>query len=415
MDGEFACPECGQTVQVRGTSPGRQVRCSFCGRLIEVPFLPRVDGEWKRARFTRPRWVPWAWAALAIVLMGIIGTAGVQVLIRGERAAKVRAVERLIESSKSHEDDGRLDLALVDLDSALEVAPSTGTPLADPEALRLHRGDLARRDLQDVVRKLAEAPGSSKPVGAWLNVVARVGADRDLTPLRREIEARFLEVLRAWIDETERQALHETVPDVAFRSCVEGGDLAIHLPQPDQNAARNRFQAIASSLVERFGVVVEAEPGEFVLGTPAGYEKAFEPPAVEALREKGYLPPPKSTRWRELWSRAPYRFSYRILERFEAAYLSTQNRTSRIEAKLSLHERGREIWTTAPNAHTRVPVPNMASYLAGRLALSQNRGDEAEKVLYDDAFSQIFQRFQHGLLILPACRARDANEASGAS
>ena len=58
MDGSFACPECGSDVEVRGLAPGRQVRCGFCHRLLEVPYLPRAAGpSWKRRRFARPKWV----------------------------------------------------------------------------------------------------------------------------------------------------------------------------------------------------------------------------------------------------------------------------------------------------------------------------------------------------------------------
>ena len=45
MDGSFACPECGSDVEVRGLAPGRQVRCGFCHRLLEVPYLPRAAGR----------------------------------------------------------------------------------------------------------------------------------------------------------------------------------------------------------------------------------------------------------------------------------------------------------------------------------------------------------------------------------
>ena len=42
MEGSFACPECGTFVEVHGLAPGRQVRCGFCNRLLEVPYLPRA-------------------------------------------------------------------------------------------------------------------------------------------------------------------------------------------------------------------------------------------------------------------------------------------------------------------------------------------------------------------------------------
>src|SRR5690242_2506085 len=73
MDRVFACPECGSMLEVGGLAPGRQVRCMFCHRLLEVPFLPRAEvSGWKRPRFARPRWVPYAWGGLAVVLAAVV-------------------------------------------------------------------------------------------------------------------------------------------------------------------------------------------------------------------------------------------------------------------------------------------------------------------------------------------------------
>ncbi|MDG3005673.1 hypothetical protein [Paludisphaera mucosa] len=413
MDGEFACPECGQTVKVRRAGPGRQVRCEFCNSLLEVPFLPRVDGAWRRKRFERPRWVPWAWWGVALALMGIIATAAIQTLIRGERAGRTRAIERLIASSKAHEAEGRLDLALIDLDSALEVAPTTDVPVEAPEAIRERRRGLARRDVHQVLGKLKSDGRDSQSLGDWLNLVARVGADRDLAPVRKDVEARFVETLQLWIDDLAARAAREPNPTAALALCGEGADLAGHLSQPDRGLALERFRTIAANLVDRRGVAIDVVPGAYILGTPAGYERAFQAMIVEALRSKGYLAPPATARWRDLWSNPPYRFGYAIRESQEGTYLGTQNRLSRIEVQLALHDRGREIFKTTPHARTIVPVPGLPSYLAGRLALSQDRVDEAEKMLYDDAFSQVRDKFQHSLANLPACPAANPSASLG--
>ena len=75
MDGSFACPECGSSVEVAGLAPGRQVRCGFCNRLLEVPYLPRAaESAWKRRRFARPRWFVWACVALGLVSVASLGT-----------------------------------------------------------------------------------------------------------------------------------------------------------------------------------------------------------------------------------------------------------------------------------------------------------------------------------------------------
>ncbi|WP_165074513.1 paraquat-inducible protein A [Paludisphaera rhizosphaerae] len=400
MDGEFACPQCGQTVKVRRPGPGRQARCRFCNSLIEVPFLPRVDGAWKRRRFEKPRWVPWAWAGIILAVASLIATATVQALVRSERAARLRTVERLIDSSQAHESAGRFDLALIDLDSALTVAPATGVELDDPDKLHGRRRDLARRDVESVLGKLA-ADDRPKSLGSWLDLIARVGADHDLEPVRTDVQARFDSALSHWIDDAADRAVRELDPSTALAICRDGDDLALHLPSPARKPAQDRFRAIVAALVDRCGAAIDEAPGEFVVGAKAGYDRIFRPMILETLRLKGYLPPPTEPRWADLWTNPPYRFTFAVRERHEGTYLGTQNRLSRIEARLSLTDRGREIWMTAPNARTIVPVPNLPSYLAGRLALSQDRVEEAEKLLHDNAFSQIRDRFQLSLKNLP--------------
>src|SRR5271165_5726021 len=109
MDEAFACPECGTNVQVRGLAPGRQVRCGFCQRLIEVPYLPRaVDPGWRRQRFGRPWWVPWAWSALGLTAGLIVLIAAVRLLNDRERAMVNRSIDRLIASSQKQEAAGNL-------------------------------------------------------------------------------------------------------------------------------------------------------------------------------------------------------------------------------------------------------------------------------------------------------------------
>lgn len=77
MEGSFACPECGASVELAGLAPGRQVRCPFCHRFLEVPYLPRTtDKESKRRRFQKPWWVVWAWAALGVAAVIIAGAGG---------------------------------------------------------------------------------------------------------------------------------------------------------------------------------------------------------------------------------------------------------------------------------------------------------------------------------------------------
>jgi len=125
MDGEFTCPECGQKVKAPPPSgPGRQARCEFCGRLLEVPFLPRAETGPKGARKSTPRWVPWTWWGIAIAAVCLLAVGAVQLILVGERAGRVRLIERLIAESKASEANGRIDQALRKLDQALDLLPA---------------------------------------------------------------------------------------------------------------------------------------------------------------------------------------------------------------------------------------------------------------------------------------------------
>ncbi len=175
MDGSFACPDCGSEVAVRGLAPGRQVRCDFCHRLLEVPFLPRAaDGPWKRRRFARPKWVGWAWVGLAALTAVIVTVGAFQFVKRQYQSVRERSISQLLTSSRRHEADGRLGQALIDLDAAIELARAAG-----PDALdrfkdeQKRRPELARSDAENLLAGLCRVHPPSFRLGDWLNLVAR--------------------------------------------------------------------------------------------------------------------------------------------------------------------------------------------------------------------------------------------------
>ena len=97
MDEAFACPDCGTIVEIKGLAPGRQVRCGFCHRLLEVPYFPRVtEPSWKRRRFERPWRVPWAWSGLGLLGFLILVIAAVRFLDRQSHIALDRSILQLI-------------------------------------------------------------------------------------------------------------------------------------------------------------------------------------------------------------------------------------------------------------------------------------------------------------------------------
>jgi|GEM_PF-2461550 len=406
MDGEFACPECGKTVKAPPPSgPGRQARCEFCGRLLEIPFLPRVESGSEPARKGPPRWVPWTWWGIAIVTVGLLAFGGVQLVIRGERAGRVRSIENLIAESRASEASGRIDQALHKLDQALELLPAVKGRIAeDPEALRERRRSLARREAGDALRDLEARGGSSDTLGDWLNLVARSSSDQDLAPLRREVESRFQDALRHWIDR-EVAAAKSEVDAGRPRSALDHGaaavEAAVVLPPPEQTKALERIDSLIVPLIERWGVVIDFPSGEGGDDSTWGAE-TIKPEMIQTLEAKGYLASTHASRWDDVWARAPFRLSLTIREHREGSYLDTQNRLTRIEAQLALSLRDQEIWRTSPNARTSVPARGLSSFVSSRLALSRNRSAEVEALLRDDARRQILPKLQAALKSIPS-------------
>lgn len=405
MDGEFACPECGQTVKVRRFKSGRQVRCTFCKRLLEVPFLPRVSNGWKRTTAGRPQWVVWAWLAVGFATVALISTAAMQLILSQERAARASKINQLLASSESYEQAGRFDMALLDLDTALEYLPSAvSTPADDQAVLRGRRRTLALRDLKETIEKLECR--DDRALGDWLNVQARVGADHDLSSVAAETKARFQNALHRWITAdavAAESAVLSHRPVDAVARCTNAARLAIHLPPDDKVAVMRRLGSIVVPRIERHGVVIDRPAGEFVFGTEGDYDATMRPELIQALGDRGYLPLVPNSPWRDDWSRAPYRLTLSIHERREGTYMTTQNRLTRIEAVVALSQHGREIWRSAPSARTAVPLPKLPSFLSTRLALSSDRLAEVEKMLYEDAQAKIGAKFKAALGGIPEC------------
>ena len=100
-------------------------------------------------------------------------------------SAQQRSINQLLDSSKANEADGRLDQALIDLDTAIELARKAGPAyVARIDDWAKKRPDLARREAQTLIDRLS----SSRPrfIPAWATgstLIARAEKDPDLSPL----------------------------------------------------------------------------------------------------------------------------------------------------------------------------------------------------------------------------------------
>jgi len=412
MDGSFACPECGSEVEVRGIAPGRQVRCRFCHSLLEVPYLPRAaDASWKRQRFVRPRWVTWAWAALAVIATVVVIAGGWRFLQRQYDSYQERSITQLLESSRRHEAGGRLGEALIDLDAALELAVRAGPGLRSRlRQEQKKRPDLARRDAGDILNRLSRHEPRSFSVGDWLNLRARAAKDPDLASLVDPIEAQFQRALQRQVDfdlNAARRAFDSGEAVNSLAHCNQIPGLTRHLAPKIQQAVLGEAEHFVTQLVSTHGVNIEVPQGHFLFGS-SSYVSDMLPALAKTLESKAYLPNHESSPWSYLWSHALYQVRLDVSELQEGNYLSSQNRLARIQAELTLTSHGEVIWRTKPTARSKVPLPNLPAYQASRLASGQERSEAFEHLLYNNAREQINEIFRINLGNMPVCPANAA-------
>jgi hypothetical protein len=326
---------------------------------------------------------------------------------RQYRSVQEGSINKLLASSRAHEAAGRLGLALVDLDAAIDLTLRSGTsadfPLDDEHH---HRADLARREAQQALDQLARSSSRSYPLGEWLTLVARSNKDRDLATLRpRALEA-FHRSLRQQAA-TELQAARRDFDSghvvASIEACERIAKLLPHLPSDAEAAVRRETEALVVRLVETHGVALETPKGVFVFGTPETYRGKLLAMLTRGLENKGYLPCRETSPWKSAWQKSLYHLRLEVSERLVGNYFSSENRLTWIEAHLILESPQRVVWENRPIAQTTVPLPGLPAYLSGRLAASPAHIEEFERLLYENARRQIDDKFGQALTFMPAC------------
>jgi hypothetical protein len=407
MDGSFACPECGSVVEIAGLAPGRQVRCGFCHRLLEVPYLPRVPLGTRRRRFGPSKWVRWAWWAVGVVAAIAVIVAGMRYIGRQYRSAQEGSINKLLASSRANEAAGQLGLALIDLDAALELTRRSGRsahfPLDDE---RHRRADLARREARGTLEQLARNPSRSFPLGDWLNLIARTTKDPDLATLGPAVLAEFRRNLQHQIAtelESGRRDFDAGRVVPSIEACERIAKLLPHLPPDAQAEVRRETEALVFRLIETHGVALETTQGHFEFGTLETYRGKLLAMLTRGLENKGYLPYRESSPWKSAWQKSRYNLRLEVSERLFGNYFSSQNRLTRIEAHLILRSPQKVVWETRPTAQTKTPLPGLTAFDSSRLAVNPARLEEFERRLYENARGQIDEKFGQALSFMPAC------------
>jgi hypothetical protein len=340
----------------------------------------------------------------------------VRFLDRRAHIALDRSIDQLLALSRNHEEAGDSDRAVVELDSAIHLCPPHSPHYRELlERLRFKRQALVRRGVAAVLERLRRHETGPFPLGDWLNLQDRAAMDPDLAPLRNEVATKLKMKLAQTVESdlaSARSAVSIGTGGEALDKCQALAPLAAHLPEPNRGRLLSEAGKIVLGLVDREGILLDPPQGHFLNGSMARYSSQMIPKLVQGLKSKGYVPQPDSSPWRDTWSSAPYRLSLEVSEQQEGNYMASENRPTRIDARLKLFKSGIEIWNSTFKARTRVPLPNLPGYFSARVALSPARIEEFERLLYEDARGQIDEKLTLALPQIPECGQATLRESS---
>jgi hypothetical protein len=171
---------------------------------------------------------------------------------------------------------------------------------------------------------------------------------------------------------------------------------------------RGEAERLISQIITTHGLTIQIPQATFTYGSQSSYSAELTPILVSALEARGYLPYRASSPWSQTWSHAPYQLKLEVIERLEGSYLSTQNRLTRIEVKVSLASHGEVLWRINPTVRSSESLPELSTFVASRVASGSTRSEEIEKLLYQNARGQIEERLKRNLGNMPVC-ARTAS------
>jgi len=354
------------------------------------------------------------WGAVVVTVIALVVGGVSRLMSHRSRIARLETITRLTQSAARQSAAGADGPALIDLDAAIELAGSSDQldSCLDLATLRRTRQETARRDAEKILGDLTGRDDFPRSAGEWLGLRARISRDSDLAAIQRKAEAAFQAQVNRSLESESRSATSSLASrefETALESCLQLDRMLNYAPPDIREQWRNRLETAVAAVVQAAGVVVAESHGELLEGSRhRSYTPELMRTATKALRDQGYVPPPRDVPWRSLWSQAPYRLDLEVVERREGNYHATQNRLARIEVHVTLSTRNAPIWSATSVARSRVPLAEVPTSISNRLAISRERINAFEDLLYADAESLVGAHLAATVQNLPHCPTASA-------
>lgn len=366
----FACPECAAEVHPGMIGPARQVRCVRCGTLLEVPFFPRA----RRQKTRRRSWlVPSTWTALSLIVLLVAGISAIRLRAALWRSTRERTQARV-----------------------------AGLSRAEVEA--------------QIAGIEAQTPGDPESALGLASVLLEQLPESDMPELAERVRSLRTQARIQWVEKLlkDAHACLTAEPAHSVAVCETVIRVAANLPPGRSSEPIKEAQALAATVAENAGVVLDPAHGRFVLGSPQFYDATLHPRLAEALRSHGYVPLAAGSPFRDLWHKqAAYRMTIEVTEEQRDHYLQSPNRTSQVAATFSLLRDQAPVWSVPVSGRTQVPLPNLRAFEDSRLAISNKHSPDVEHRFHQNAVNQMLERLALKLRDLP--RPRPGRQSAGRS
>jgi hypothetical protein len=321
------------------------------------------------------------------------------------RQAREATVAEFLRTADAAEKAKRPDRALSEIEAVIAFLKShDSTDTSKLDELKQRRDLLSVREAEARIESAANRDPNTA-LGELLTLQARARTDRALDSLsttirlaidsarRRRVEADFDLARKATTDNRPFDAIHLVEQAVAT---------AEKLDQTPRQAALETAETILKPIVARRGVIIQQQPGQFALGSVTLYETGLVPILADALKKQGYAPKPLKGPIQVFWDQyAPVRLDFQITEVLGSTYLQSLNRTSEITSNIVFHRGAEILWQNRMTTRTQVPIPIQSAFAASRLAVSDKRSTESERLLHENAKSTLFEQVAKTVRAVP--------------